>query len=200
MDSNYFESGGTMIRVGDIDIDVADRDQILQHFDHTPASRVQNDLMVKHNTGVYVTDIPSDPVSKLSSIEYQAAEDRGYVKLDIINNSVYRLVESRQHLNQLLKQTPNWAKLQDPGFFQKIVHIGAHYDLSQRLREPLQSIDHMAMFLALIRPAKRHLVGQLWSDIARDIWKPDPNGVYGFKKSHSYSYAHLVVVHMNLLS
>jgi hypothetical protein len=189
-----------MIRVGDIDIDVADRDQILQHFDHTSASRVQNNVMVKHNTGIYVTNIPADPITKLSSIDYQSAEERGYIKLDIINNSVYRLVESRQHLNQLLNQKPNWNKLQDSDFFQKIVHIGGHYELSLRLREPIQSIDHMAMFLALIRPAKRHLVGQLWSDIARDIWKPDPNGVYGFKKSHSYSYAHLVVVHMNLLS
>jgi hypothetical protein len=28
---------------------------------------------------------------------------------------------------------------------------------------------------------------------------PDPNGVYGYKKAHAISYAHLVVVHMNLL-
>lgn len=189
-----------MIRVGDIDIDVADRDQILQYFDHTPASRLQDNLLIKHNTGVYITNIPSDPVSGLAGIDYESAEDRGYVKLDIINNSVYRLVQSRQHLNELLNQPPNWAKLKDRDFFQQIVHIGAHYGLSQRLREPIASIDHMAMFLALIRPAKRYLVGRTWKQIAVDIWNPDATGVYGFKKAHSYSYSHLVVVHMNLLS
>lgn len=189
-----------MIRVGDIDIDVADRDQILQHFDHIPASRIHDGQFVKHNTGVYITDIPRDTVTGLCSIEYQSAEDRGYVKLDVINNTVYRLVQSRQHLLELLEKIPDWTLLQDPDFFQKVVHIGAHYDLSRRLKEPITNIDHMAMFLALIRPAKRYLVGRSWAEITKDVWQPDPTGVYGFKKAHSYSYAHLVVVHINLLS
>lgn len=200
MGSDTINSSRSMIRVGDIDIDVADRDQILRHFDHTPASRLQDGVLIKHNTGVYITDIPHDPITGLSGIDYQSAEDRGYVKLDIINNSVYRLVQSRQHLQQLLNQVPDWTRLRDPDFFQQIVHIGAHYDLSQRLRESITSIDHMAMFLALIRPAKRYLVGRTWQQIAVDIWQPDPTGVYGFKKAHSFSYAHLVVVHINLLS
>jgi len=62
----------------------------------------------------------------------------------------------------------------------------------------VNSIPRLAMFLALIRPAKRHLIGQSWADIAKSIWDKNTDG-YSFKKSHAVAYAHLVVVHMNLL-
>lgn len=57
----------------------------------------------------------------------------------------------------------------------------------------------MAMLLAIIRPAKRHLIGKKWSDVAADVWVKPTNGEYYFKKAHAVSYAHLVAVHMNLL-
>jgi hypothetical protein len=62
----------------------------------------------------------------------------------------------------------------------------------------VNSIPRLAMFLALIRPAKRHLIGQSWADISKSIWDKNTDG-YSFKKSHAVAYAHLVVVHMNLL-
>jgi DNA polymerase III alpha subunit len=55
------------------------------------------------------------------------------------------------------------------------------------------------MFLALIRPSKKHMIGQPWSVVAKSIWEKDQDG-YSFKKSHAVAYAHLVVVHMNLLA
>ena len=54
------------------------------------------------------------------------------------------------------------------------------------------------MFLAVIRPAKKHLIGLSWSEIAKTVWDKNDDG-YSFKKSHSIGYAHLVVVHMNLI-
>jgi len=54
------------------------------------------------------------------------------------------------------------------------------------------------MFLAVIRPGKRHLLGQSYSEIAKTIWDKNQDE-YVFKKSHAIAYAHLVVVHMNLL-
>jgi len=56
----------------------------------------------------------------------------------------------------------------------------------------------LAMFLALIRPGKRHLIGSSWAEISKTIWDKGDDG-YVFKKSHSLAYSHLVVVHMNLL-
>jgi DNA polymerase III alpha subunit len=57
----------------------------------------------------------------------------------------------------------------------------------------------MAMFLALIRPGKRHLAGKPWREVAETVWDKDDEG-YAFKKAHAISYAHLVVVNMNLLT
>jgi DNA polymerase III alpha subunit len=54
------------------------------------------------------------------------------------------------------------------------------------------------MFLALIRPAKKHLIGQAWKEVSKTIWDKNTEG-YSFKKSHAVAYAQLVVVHMNLL-
>ena len=56
----------------------------------------------------------------------------------------------------------------------------------------------MAMFLALIRPGKRQLVGKTWREIGDSIWDSTEEG-YSFKKSHAVAYAHLVAVHMNLI-
>ena len=64
--------------------------------------------------------------------------------------------------------------------------------------EPIDSIPRLAMFLAVIRPGKKHLIGQPWSEIAKTVWDKGTDG-YVFKKSHSLAYSQLVVVHMNLL-
>jgi hypothetical protein len=55
------------------------------------------------------------------------------------------------------------------------------------------------MLLAIIRPAKRHLIGLPWSQVAETIWERPADDGYYFKKSHAVAYAHLVAVHMNLL-
>ena len=65
--------------MSDIDIDFADRKKILDKIEQSVAKL---DTGKKHNTGVYVTEIPHNPVDKLSTIDYETAEDRGYFKLD----------------------------------------------------------------------------------------------------------------------
>jgi hypothetical protein len=64
--------------------------------------------------------------------------------------------------------------------------------------EPVDSITRLAMFLAVIRPGKKHLIGKSWKDVAKTVWDKGSDG-YTFKKSHAIAYSHLVVVHMNLL-
>ena len=54
------------------------------------------------------------------------------------------------------------------------------------------------MFLAIIRPGKKHLMGKSWSEISKTVWDKGTDG-YVFKKSHAISYSWLVAVHMNLL-
>lgn len=184
----------------DIDIDFANRDQILSLLKHTSGSIIRDDKFSKHATGVYVTDIPVDPFTGQASIDYQAAEDRGYLKLDFLNVNLYQKVESEQHLEQLMAQEPAWDKLYDHSFCEQLIHIGSHYDTLIRMPEAVNSIPRMAMFLSVIRPAKRHLIGQSWAEVSKTVWEKPADDTYYFKKSHSLAYATLVTVNMNLLS
>ena len=184
----------------DIDIDLGDRTQALAHISHVPASILRDGRLVKHNSGIYVTDIPVDPFTGQASIDYQAAEARGYVKLDLLNVSLYTQIKSEEHLQQLMSTEPEWEKLYDPEYFARLIHVGSHYDTMLKMPEAVNTIPRMAMFLSVIRPAKRHLIGRKWQEVAATVWdKPSDDGYY-FKKSHAVSYAHLVVVNMNLLT
>jgi hypothetical protein len=184
----------------DIDIDFADRAQALRLLEHTPASINRDGAWVAHNTGVYVTDIPMDPFTGRASIDYESAEDRGYTKLDFLNVSLYTQIKNEAHLQQLMGQEPEWDRLYDPEFCGKLIHIGNHYRTLIQMPEAVNSIPRLMMFMAIIRPAKRHLIGRLWREVAETIWDQTDDGQYAFKKSHSCAYSHLVVVNMNLLT
>ena len=188
-----------MKRNFDIDLDFADRDQALALIPHTPASQWREGQLVKHNTGVYVTPVPRDPVLGVCGLDYETAEDLGYIKLDFLNVSVYQQVTDPAHLDRLLNTVPDWKRQTDRKFVEQVVHISNHWDLLQRMPEPLDSVYRMSMFLSIIRPAKRHLAGKPWSEVAKTVWDKPQDGSYHFKRAHSTSYAHLVVVHMNLI-
>ena len=61
------------------------------------------------------------------------------------------------------------------------------------------SIEELAMILAMIRPAKRYLVGSDWSVVKNEVWTRPAGDEYFFKKSHAVAYAHAIVVQMNLI-
>lgn len=183
----------------DIDIDFADRGQILDIIEHIPAMIRRDSVAQAHNTGIYPTAIPQDPLTGRSAIDYQQAEQRGYVKLDFLNVNVYNQVRDPDHLTELVNQEPPWHRLYDQEFCTQLIHIGNHYTTLTSMPEAVTSIARLAMFLAVIRPGKRHLIGQPWSSVAKSVWQRPDNDQYYFKKSHSVAYAHLVAVHMNLL-
>lgn len=182
----------------DIDIDFANRDQILSLLPHTDASIIRDGKIAKHNTGVYFTAIPQDPFTAQASLDYNTAEELGYVKLDFLNVNIYNQVKDEAHLQQLMTTEPDWTKLYDREFCEKLIHIGNHYDTLIKMPQAVNSIPRMAMFLSVIRPAKRQLIGKNWSEVAQTVWERPADDSYYFKKSHSLAYAHLVVVNMNL--
>jgi len=184
----------------DIDIDVADRDQALTLLRYTAASIIKEGKNTRHNTGVYFTDIPVDPFTGRASLDYEAAEERGYVKVDVLNVGLYRQITNEEHLQQLMQQEPAWDRLYDPEFCARLIHIGAHYDTLIRMPEAVNSIPRLAMFLAVIRPAKRHLIGRSWREVAETVWEKPADDGYFFKKAHAISYSHLVAVNINLLT
>ena len=183
----------------DIDIDFPDRNRALSYLRHHPAGIMRDDKLVKHNTGVYVTDIPTDPFTGVASIDYKTAEDRGYMKLDFLNVSVYTQITSEAHLERLMLTEPLWDLLYEREVCEQLIHINNHYDTLLKMPEPVDSIPRLAMFLAIIRPGKRHLIGRTWDKVSQDIWDKEEDNSYYFKKSHSVAYSHLVVVHLNLI-
>ena len=192
----------TLTRLGmpDIDLDFADRKQVLDIIKHIPASIKDNDTFKKHNTGVYCTSIPVNPITGLASIDYKEAEDRGYFKLDFLNVSAYQGVRNEEHLLQLLNTEPLWDLLGQKELCDQLFHINGYHTLVASLNPT--SITELAMVLALIRPGKKHLIpickDQGFDAIKDEIWvKTDET--YFFKKSHSISYACVIVVQVNLI-
>ena len=66
----------------DIDIDFVDREQALKLFKHIKASRIENNQLVKHNTGVYLHEVPVSAVENVCAVPYEHAEEEGYFKID----------------------------------------------------------------------------------------------------------------------
>ena len=183
----------------DIDIDFADRSQLLELIRHTPARQIVQGQVRRHNSGVYVTDIPWDPVNRCAAIDYEAAEQLGYFKIDFLNMSVYQLITSPEHYTTALITEPEWSRLwQDPDWAKQLAHVGNYTDLLQEMRP--DSIPRMAAFISIIRPGKAHLQRQPWDAVFDSVWDGDESRGYTFKKSHAISYAALVALHMNLLS
>lgn len=182
----------------DIDIDFGNRDLILQHIKHIPAAMRNVKPIRRHNTGIHVTEIPYDAINDMANIDYTEAENRGYIKLDFLNVHVYEKVKDENHLIQLMSE-PNWDLLKDATFVEQLIHLGNQYNNLQKMPDPVDSIPRLAMFLAVIRPGKKHLIGKKWDEVAKTVWDKTDDG-YSFKRSHACAYAQLVVVHMNLLT
>ena len=181
----------------DIDIDFADRTKALEYFKHVTAAIEDNGTFKKHNTGIYCTSVPYNPITGLSTIDYKEAEDRGYFKIDFLNVSVYEGVRDQNHLKQLMETEPLWDLLEQKDFADLLFHVNGHSGL-MKLMKP-QNIEQLAMCIALIRPAKKHLQGKTWNEIGAEIWEKPENGDYYFKKAHAIAYAHVIVIQMNLI-
>ena len=182
----------------DIDIDFANRTTALENFTHVIAAiREENGTFKKHNTGVYCTSIPYNPLTGLSTIEYKEAEHRGYFKIDFLNVSVYEGVRDRAHLKQLMETEPLWDLLLEDDFTDKLFHVNGHGSILREMKP--ESIEQLGAVLAMIRPAKRYLIGKDWTTVMSEIWTKPENDEYYFKKAHAIAYAHVIVVQMNLI-
>lgn len=181
----------------DIDIDFADRSRALDVLKHVKASRHDNGKLVSHNTGIYLNSIPSNPLDNLATVDYKTAEDRGYFKLDFLNVSLYKDIRDEAHLIQLMETEPLWDLLEQDDFTNLLFHVNGHGYLMRQMKP--RSVEELAMCLALIRPAKKHLIGKSFTEIGQTIWKKPENGEYYFKKAHAVAYAMAVVVQMNLI-
>ena len=181
----------------DIDIDFLDREQALKLFKHIPASRIDNSKLTRHNTGVYLHPVPVNAVENLCAVPYNEAEEKNYFKIDFLNVGIYKGVRDESHLIQLMETEPLWDLLEQDDFTQNLFHVNGHGSILRQAKPT--SIEELAAVLAMIRPAKRYLIGKDWTTVMMEIWEKPENDEYFFKKSHAVAYATAVVVQMNLI-
>ncbi len=181
----------------DIDIDFTDRDSALKLFKHVAASRLDGDKLVKHNTGVYFHEVPVKADVNLCAVPYDQAEDLGYFKLDFLNVSIYKGVRNEEHLIQLMETEPLWDLLLQDEFVNLLFHLNGHGDVLRKTCPT--SVEQLSAVLAMIRPAKRYLIGKPWTTIMKEVWTRPTTDEYYFKKSHATAYAVAIIVQMNLI-
>jgi hypothetical protein len=181
----------------DIDIDFLDRMDALNILKHIPAAIEDNGTFKKHNTGVYCTSIPYNPLTGMSTIDYKSAEERGYFKIDFLNVSIYKGVRDELHLKQLMEIEPLWDLLEQDDFSNLLFHVNGHGHVLKTMKP--KDIESLAACLAIIRPAKKHLLGKSWTEVMQSVWTKPTTNEYYFKKAHAVAYAMAIVVQMNLI-
>lgn len=190
----------------DVDIDVKNSKEVIEKL---PCIRsveiIKEDGMLVHKSGIHFDNIPVDPVSGYASIQYKEAERLGYQKVDILSQSAYEHVRDREHLKELMAHEPDWTLLLVPEIVEQLSQIKKHIALLQVWKP--STVDELAMFIAMIRPGKRHCQSMnSWAEVGATIWDYSTIGLDGagnklryFKKPHAYAYSLMIVVQLNAL-
>lgn len=184
----------------DVDIDVPTTFDPLKLFPTwIRASVVRDGKLTAHPCGVYPQAIPQDPLTKLSAIPHQFAEDLGYLKIDFLHLTAYKHFTSRQEIETLVEKEPDWSLLQLDSNHPKLFQLAKHGELLKSVRP--KSLMELADCMALIRPGKKTLIGAYNKnprEIRKALYAADDTG-YSFKKSHAVAYAQVVVLQLHLI-
>lgn len=184
---------------GDVDIDLYNRDELLSKIRHVSAASIKDDnTYTKHTVGIYVQDIPFDPKDGTANIDYKLAPEIGFFKLDLLNVSAYENIKNEKHLQTLVNTEPNWEYLENKTIVDSLFHVNNYIDLLRETKP--KSVEQLAAVIAMIRPAKKYLIGESWDKVMQEIWKKPEDGSFYFKKAHAISYALVIVCQLNLIS
>lgn len=190
----------------DIDIDFRDGKEVIELLPCVRSiEKITPEGLIPHNSGVHFDAIPTDPISGFASIPYKEAESLGYQKVDILSQSAYNHVRDREHLKQLLSTEPDWSLLLIPEFVEQLSQIKKHVTLLNVWKP--QSIEELAMLIAMIRPGKMSCQSMgSWDEVRKVIWDygtigkdKDGNKLRYFKKPHAFAYSSMIVVQLNAL-
>lgn len=184
----------------DIDIDLPSTFDPHKHFDCvTTASRVDKGKLVKHNCGVYFQKVPTDPITGLSAIPFKKADEFGLMKIDFLHLHVMDYFENKAQIRVLLKKPPKWGLLLKSNVVEKLFQLSNHGDILRRIQP--KSILELADCIAIIRPAKSHLLEDYINDpegTRAELYRKETKG-YAYKKGHAIAYAMNVVLQLHLI-
>jgi DNA polymerase III alpha subunit len=184
----------------DIDIDCPTNFVPGKLFSWARACTVKNKELRPHPCGYYPQNIPRDQITKLSAIPYEEAEELGYLKTDFLHLSVYDHFETREEIDALLEEEPDWGLLLVPSEQVKLFQLAKHGDILTAVKP--KCVEELADVLALIRPGKKQLLKLYQSQkesTRRILYAKDESG-YSFKKSHAIAYSLVVVLQLHLIS
>lgn len=184
----------------DIDIDTPSAFAPLNFFDVTQASMVKDGMLVKHPCGTYFQNVPKDKLTGLAAIPYEAAESAGFFKVDFLHLSLLDYFSSKEEIRFLISLEPDWSLLDRQDVVEKLSQLHRSYKVVKQIRP--RSIQEVADTIALIRPAKKHLLGAYITDrekTRKELYaKPNNDAAY-FKRAHAVAYSHNIVLQLHLI-
>lgn len=188
----------------DIDVDLKTSFDALSVFPNWVKASIYDDasnVLKPHPCGVYPQVIAKDPLTHLSAIPYDVADELGFIKIDFLHLSIYNHFASRQEIIELLEIEPDWNLLLMPSVVSKLFQLSNHFETVSKLKP--KSTEDLADVLALIRPGKKTLIGLYLKDKnagKQILYSKDGSNEFAFKKSHAISYALVIQLQMHLIS
>lgn len=183
----------------DIDLDFKTDFDPLDYFSEAVRATMVNDGVIsKHPAGVYFQNIAVDPISGLAAIPYKEATE--YFKVDFLHLNLLNYFESKEEIRKLIKTEPDWMLLKSAVHVQNLSHIHRYYNLVSKINPT--SVFDLADVLALIRPAKKHLIEYYLKDkdaIRPELYRKPDDGQYYFKKGHAIAYSLNIVLQLHLI-
>lgn len=190
-----------MRRTFDIDIDVRGGvDKTL--YGVRCAIYNQDSLRLQaHPSGLLIEEVPQDPITGLSCINYTDCDTLGIYKVDLLTNNSYNVFKDQAELNEYRDMETDFSLLQIESVCRQLPHIGNNYDMVKLLKP--SSISELADVLALMRPGKMHLIDDYQLPHKKQItienlYRSSTSGMF-FKKSHAVSYAVMICTVLNKL-
>lgn len=159
----------TNIKIGDVDIDIKDRNKLLEHLDYIPASKSDG---TKHTTGIYVQDVEVNPATGYAAINFHHHEA---IKFDLLHLTTLDYFTSNQEVYDMANKEPNWNLFKEEYIVKQLPHIHNHFRLVNKISP--KSVADLVLILEKIRE------------------KSD----YHFRKSHAYAYALNIVSVINII-
>lgn len=157
--------------------------------------------LAPHPCGVYLQDVPKDPVTGLAAAPYELAEELNCFKVDFLHLGVYDSFTDRAELTRLVREEPDWKLLLIPSVVKQLFQLSKHADILQAVKP--ERIEELADCLALIRPQKRYLLDFYFKNQAscrKLLYTKEGGDGYAFKKAHAVAYALVIVLQLHLIS
>lgn len=177
----------------DVDIDVTPSTERTNYgYARAMIYNADNQRIQPHPSGVYLEEVPVDPITNLCAFDYEYGDEQGFMKVDLLHNTVYENFKSKQEVLEASEAEIDWELFSKQEIVETLPHIAKHFEVVDKVKP--KSVDDLADILALIRPGKIQLLEDYLinkEQTRRNLYRRPRQGIY-FKKSHAISYALMI--------